>query len=62
MLLSVLLPVCGVMLGTASAQDVPPNVLVVDRLALNNLETVQPPSVVNFTSVSASCNNCVAHS
>lgn len=39
------------LLGPASAQDVPSNALVIDRLSLNNLETVQPPSVENLTSV-----------
>lgn len=53
MLFSILLPVCSVILSSASAQNVPSNVLVIDRLALNNLQTVQPPSVENLTSVSS---------
>jgi hypothetical protein len=42
----------GSFLVTGIAQDVPSNVLVVDRLALNNLETVQPVYVENLTTVS----------
>ena len=43
--------VCGLLFGPAFAQDVPQNALVVDRLKLNALETVQPPSVENLTTV-----------
>lgn len=39
------------LLGPASAQNVPSNALVIDRLSLNNLETVSPPSVENLTTV-----------
>jgi hypothetical protein len=48
----------GSFLGSTIAQDVPSNALVVDRLALNNLETVQPVYVENLTTVSPEDRDC----
>jgi hypothetical protein len=41
----------AVLLGQAPAQTIPGNALIIDQKALNALETVQPPSVQNFTTV-----------